>query len=1547
MVEVPGKHHKENPEVSGVGDPPAPGDLSVVETVKPPAEDSPDLRERKTAKAAFESIPAAYECLVSLTDVFKGKLELPAQIANESAGLDPSGRETVRETDATTLRNNLFTLREEYRESGEAALVVAEGLMDEMERIVGETLADNTATEVEIAAMVRNFQEKALQAVQKLSEVYIGLETAKEIDKRYKNAVCKETNINYYSSDDPDYLRHGDFVDFEERLSELKEKETKAAQQFARLPGAARFASSGKGLFAKVAAGMVTEPLREKSRDLSSLLAETKRKILILEQGQKLYDDNFKEENPLKPVDRFAKIISAAGQRLFAVFESQREKTLEAVDPEIFDDSDLLANLPDPESNATRPEMLQPLVVIMERYINLRSEIDDGDSNASKVQSDYFLRFVNTEGILWKIPTHPREEIRNGSKSMSGKAEQARMKLQELSAFFRKISPATLRALADSHPELQKAIRSVFDMNESTYLGVNGRDFYAEDTVDSAKKLLEMRSPYGLPIAILQFLRRKMDNREENPGSLTPTINTYIEEFDGLSEDQAGELPEETAALLRELVSLMKDNPDAYQQNILPPTENGGHARANPFYNKIQNLSIRLSLQELKVKSNFKMVKILDPILEYYKDGALDQSTWQDLSSYLSSSPKEDFGAGIQARLAQKAAERSLRDDNLLFQVLSSYKELSPDSKHEVDKKATDIIFRAAFLAAQSDNSEITSLLEEFAPEGFDQVDVIKAFRSLIRIIGNNGEELYPGNTKLETLAKLGDDNERLLLAVELNHRHRFYGEHPWNGINELKNPKETRDLFERSAQNNLMLEIHYNELKSYSMLAENTDNFIFQMKLIQKFTPNFAYTPRNGYGEKDIDLANIQPIVVWLSSEENIGYVLERIAMEQGSEWSIDDETMSAISKSLLTYGRLTDPLLAEDREKAMQISDDCTAKFRESLRAFSKFVGERPDEQKDIFANQSCLRFLGRQPEKVNDVMKLLEDFPQLFNNLLAPGGQLYNMRGPVIGKVFENGNVSNKAREIQAIFSAKIPYWKQLFLFTDTKIGEDLMKSESNYRVNVLPKIVFDPSISYKVDDFNITKDFNFREIDLTQTEPRRLRSYLIEGEALSDDELTDFQQNGIPFNRFLPIYKKMIYHYHISRSIGLSQDLSEKSAAHDRNCLDVPDTFRLNGPSAAHGTGVNTLPMILENGGLPGESIGEHSSVDRYPFHFDFWKLDRGTIQSMEDFNKKTGVRSYAKDGTGLIVIFDRSDRSYLSGKDEFAGIVGNLHYVMLGGMPSTEIKSIICMNPEALDQVKNQIADNEFYIPVYDAEGRLVFTEEEFDERQDDQKPYDPSSFTQTATMESIDPSKSSSEIFQQMIDKTVDQTLYLDDLKIEQKSTLHKFNLAEHLVRVTETARVFAERYGLSARDIELVTIAARLHDIGKTDQQQAGQWFENPTIAIGYLDKVRGLSVSEKQDILALIQYDELPGKILQSLQSNDMSGAEKAKASFDNLFKDERSKKMLLSLYRADVLEIDGTGDVYRGWEVDKYLGEFNLDIWNKTETDLEEIHRTALSS
>lgn len=229
---------------------------------------------------------------------------------------------------------------------------------------------------------------------------------------------------------------------------------------------------------------------------------------------------------------------------------------------------------------------------------------------------------------------------------------------------------------------------------------------------------------------------------------------------------------------------------------------------------------------------------------------------------------------------------------------------------------------------------------------------------------------------------------------------------------------------------------------------------------------------------------------------------------------------------------------------------------------------------------------------------------------------------------------------------------------------------------------------------------------------------------------------------------------------------SRDPTKKQAADSRNRSLIAEqqsegTDPLVTGTLLHGTKIEVLDKLFRHGVKAGEFLGLDQSDDATPLGCDFSKVlegdeyikegtkvkiadqfgdDSEALQSLEASSKFARkyyqslsasygakpdvVRGIARDrkagaDTGVALIFDRStEATYLKGI-EYTGPMdgGNGKHALLAvGLPSTEISGLI-VNGRAgrtLERAKGEIVKNGFYIPIYDVDGILLFTPEQYD-----------------------------------------------------------------------------------------------------------------------------------------------------------------------------------------------------------------------------------------
>lgn len=341
-----------------------------------------------------------------------------------------------------------------------------------------------------------------------------------------------------------------------------------------------------------------------------------------------------------------------------------------------------------------------------------------------------------------------------------------------------------------------------------------------------------------------------------------------------------------------------------------------------------------------------------------------------------------------------------------------------------------------------------------------------------------------------------------------------------------------------------------------------------------------------------------------------------------------------------------------------------------------------------------------------------------------LMEPGGPLHTNTEAVFTSIYSSDNLIRRAQEIVDIFTKRIPYWKQLFLFTETRLGKELATADSEYPVDFFPRIK-----QVKGERVDFTDDFEFSIRPISRMSVREKKTLADFGD-LNDEEIAALTH--IPFKDFHGEYKKIIFAYLLSQTIDRSRNDTSKQTADQRNRALEQGNLKLTPGMYIHGSSIDFLDNILLNGNLPGEALGETAKKDYYPFHVDFSRITEDDLMRypptsnylINSLAVKYGMEGkFAEDGQ-IFLLYDRSHSSWLPqehsafDRDNFS--IREDHALVLGGMPATEISGIILRSPEtSLLSAIMTITENGFYIPIYDMDGNLLFDPQEYDEVRED------------------------------------------------------------------------------------------------------------------------------------------------------------------------------------------------------------------------------------
>jgi len=371
--------------------------------------------------------------------------------------------------------------------------------------------------------------------------------------------------------------------------------------------------------------------------------------------------------------------------------------------------------------------------------------------------------------------------------------------------------------------------------------------------------------------------------------------------------------------------------------------------------------------------------------------------------------------------------------------------------------------------------------------------------------------------------------------------------------------------------------------------------------------------------------------------------------------------------------------------------------------------------------------------------------------------------------------------------------------------------------------------------------------------------------------------------------------------IQRATERNRDFVEQFADQE---LIIP-----NG-SLIHYSNQSSLSAILETGNLCGECLGIDSSSDSFPFHVDSVKV---IADNDKDRSVPSVFQNFSYGGDFFLLYSYRNQPQSFHYQEEInlgtRGAVNN-HHLLFVNIPVTELSAIVLSKSgdesdqdDFIEQAKNEIVKNNIYIPIFNHEGSLIFTIDDYYELKSELKNY-------------------------YNLEDLIESEQYYEGLDIEQAGS-HAYTLKEHSIKVAQavTKKIIKTKMPEKIKNIAIA--AARLHDIGK--MQEEAQEISNVLAAKQVLEQVECLAIEDKRRILKLIRNDEILGEILQGMEKEENGAyalsymAKQKFERFKEIFEDPFEFQAIIALYIADVQAIGGRE--YEDWEVEQKLKFLNL--------------------
>jgi len=310
----------------------------------------------------------------------------------------------------------------------------------------------------------------------------------------------------------------------------------------------------------------------------------------------------------------------------------------------------------------------------------------------------------------------------------------------------------------------------------------------------------------------------------------------------------------------------------------------------------------------------------------------------------------------------------------------------------------------------------------------------------------------------------------------------------------------------------------------------------------------------------------------------------------------------------------------------------------------------------------------------------------------------------------------------------------------------------------------------------------------------------------------------------------------------------------------------------------GVNLENLDAILKTGIVAREFLGADSGSDSTPFDADFIRLDyKSATLSLKSFVSSTRAKGY---GNILLVIKDRgqfqlNDRQENGPKMSedkyelfYSGVVGDNHYGVRTGLPSTQIDGIILTdNDDVLnrEQLSMTVALNGVYIPIYDSEGELIYTKDDFDKY--------------SLASSEVHQALTNSSLVPKDLIGALKKTDYIKNLYEESAGVWEGYSLEEHSLMVLEQfKKYFFDTFSSPIISRDGFALMLALHDIGKPlaarIKQDTKQQHKYGLKFIPHLAGGLGLSTYESELVTVLANQDVL-GSFIQNQISLEQAGA------------------------------------------------------------------------
>src|SRR3989338_4104798 len=542
----------------------------------------------------------------------------------------------------------------------------------------------------------------------------------------------------------------------------------------------------------------------------------------------------------------------------------------------------------------------------------------------------------------------------------------------------------------------------------------------SEKAISLGYKLLHFKDKETVPIVVLNAYRES-GHSGERPFLLNmepPSETDLFKYLASLSEENLEALERENIPGLVEVIRTVKENPDNFCHYRIEDPETKDYV-PNPSSRKIEQGLAQMSLHYLEQGDNKTQFFILG-LLRQLK-GDLGEANYAKMAEILRQSQdlqvRDELMDNIKWRARYKgdtkAAEILLRNYNY---AKAEVKNLAPTlvkafvGKKEINPESLGILGRVLGVSVEELSQAINFIAEV---EGLYESGWCVAYG------GENKEEL-------RRYIELAKNSEILPLVKELSQY--GYGFH-------IDHDAVLPEMVARKEE----------IIAAIKEIRKNFSDFRYSLPAEDEYDPNTHQSKR---------VYQISPFEA-LASQYKPADFFKQLYKIQEKEGGFSQE----FSNGFLRHLRHSDPRLREALEVKQKIEASSFSQFHEGIQALVKETNDpkgQLQKYKECFFSYDILRFLARQPNRAKEVLILPQETPYLFNQLLAEGGPLYTNRDNIIKDVFNNGDIVRRAKEIETIFTKRVPYWKQLYLFTEARIGEQLAAAATEYPIEEIARV-----------------------------------------------------------------------------------------------------------------------------------------------------------------------------------------------------------------------------------------------------------------------------------------------------------------------------------------------------------------------------------------------------------------------------------------------------------------------------------------------------------